>query len=83
MIALLLPILGKLLPYLVVALGALGAIWRYGSKQKEAGRQEEVQAVTKVNQTAQAEIAKNAEDNAGLDDAALDRKLSNPDPNHP
>ena len=81
MIGLLLPLVGKLLPYLVVALTAFAALWRYGAKQKAAGREEEIQEVTKVNQDAQAEIARNAQENAGLDDAALDRKLTDDQPN--
>lgn len=83
MITLLLPLVLKFLPYIVAALGALAALWKYGATKKAEGRDAAIQQVNDANAHAQSEIANDAEKNAGLDDAALDGKLSDPDPGHP
>lgn len=83
MITLLLPLLLKFLPFIVAGLGALAALWKFGATKKAQGRDEAIQQVTQANEQAQVEIANDVKSNAGLDDAALDRKLSDADPGHP
>lgn len=75
LISLGLPLLLKLLPFIVMISGAVGTVLAYGHNKKVQGQREVIDHVNKLDANAQKEIATDKARVDILNDAALDDQL--------